>query len=158
MNFPNTPIEDQTHAENGLTFKFIGGAWVKQIPVDPPITELTDTTLNTPIINGGTLKGGYVEEEKVVTAVSLSLTVANGSIQHWTLSGNSTLTDALLNGQTITLYINRGTNFTITPPIGIKWVRPGGNGSAPTLATTGDTVIVFWKTKNQLYGTHIGDA
>jgi len=39
---------------------------------------------------------------------------ANGAVQTWTLSGNSTPTDSLTNGQMVELHIDDGTAYTIT--------------------------------------------
>ena len=49
--------------------------------------------------------------------------------------------------------IDDGSASTITWP-SMTWV----GGSAPTLATTGYTVIELWKVAGTLYGAHTGDA
>jgi hypothetical protein len=36
------------------------------------------------------------------------------------------------------------------------WKTDGGN--APTLNTTGYTVLTFWKVGTQIYGARVGDA
>jgi hypothetical protein len=44
-------------------------------------------------------------------------------------------------------------SYTLTFPT-ITWV----GGSAPTLATSGYTVIELWKTASTLYGATVGDV
>lgn len=78
---------------------------------------------------------------------------ANGTIQTWTLSANSTPTDGLTTGQSVTLVIDDGTSYTITWPT-VTWV----GGSAPTLDATGKNVVVLWKIGSTLYGASIGVA
>ena len=51
--------------------------------------------------------------------------------------------------------IDDGSSYTITWPT-ITWVNNGG--SAPTLATSGYTVIVVWKVSTTLYGALVGDG
>jgi hypothetical protein len=58
-------------------------------------------------------------------------------------------------GEAITLMVDDGTAYTITWPT-ITWVNNGG--SAPTLATTGYTVIAIWKVSTTLYGALVGDG
>jgi len=88
--------------------------------------------------------------------VTTELEPANGSIQTVTLTGNITaLTDNIAAGECITLMIDDGTAYTITWPT-ITWRNNGG--SAPTLATSGYTVVVLWKVSTTLYGVLVGDG
>jgi hypothetical protein len=111
---------------------------------------LTNKTLTAPVIDGG-----YSEEVYAVSGTTPALDPANGSIQTWTLSGNSTPTDSLSAGESITLMIDDGTAYTITWPT-MTWVNNGA--TAPTLATTGYTVIALWKVDTTLYGALVGDG
>lgn len=83
---------------------------------------------------------------------SVNLTPANGSIQTWTLSANRTPTATGWNAGTgMTLMVDDGTAYTITwSTIGVTWLTADGN--APTLKTTGYTVIVLWKVGSTVYG------
>jgi hypothetical protein len=76
-----------------------------------------------------------------------------GSIALWTLTGNSTPVDTLTDGQSMTLMIDDGNAYSITWPT-MTWV----GGSAPTLATTGYTVIVLWKVGTSLRGMLAGSV
>ena len=111
---------------------------------------LTNKTLTAPIVTGTVIEDVYA-----LSGTTPALEPANGSIQTWTLSGNSTPTDSLAAGEAITLMIDDGTAYTITWPT-TTWVNNGG--SAPTLATTGYTVVALWKVSTTLYGALVGDG
>jgi hypothetical protein len=113
---------------------------------------LTNKTLNSVILNDG-----YTEEVFTVTGTNYALLSANGSIQQWTLTANSVLTDSLTSGQTVILMVNDGTAFALTFPT-TSWTKSGGGGTAPSLNTSGYTCIVFWKVGSTLYGSYLGDA
>ncbi len=124
---------------------------------------LTNKTLTSPVINGGTASGltlndGYTEEVFAVTGTTPALSPTNGSIQTWALTGNSTPTQGTwANGQSITLMIDDGTANTITwTSLAVNWKTDAG--ASPTLNTTGFTVIALWKVGNVIYGARVGDA
>lgn len=110
-------------------------------------------TLQNKTLEDVTLIGSITEAIYAITGTTPSLDPANGTIQTWTLSGNSAPTFNLQDGQSLTAMIADGTNFTITWP-SVSWV----GGSAPTLATTGQTVVVFWKVGGVVYGSRVGDV
>ena len=91
------------------------------------------------------------------TQYSLTGTVidpANGTLQYKTLAANTTFTESLVDGQSVTLLIDDGSfAYTATWPT-ITWV----GGAAPTLPTTGYAVIELWQINAVLYGMHSGDA
>jgi hypothetical protein len=115
-------------------------------------------TLTNKTINGLILNDGYTEEVFAVTGTTPALSPTNGSIQTWTLSGNSTPTAGTwADGQSITLMVNDGTNFTITwTSLAVTWKTDGG--FAPTLNTTGFTAIALWEVGSVIYGARVGDA
>ena len=51
------------------------------------------------------------------------------------------------------LMVADGSSYTLTFPT-TTWV----GGSAPSLATSGFTVIEFWKVSSTLYAAHVGDV
>lgn len=116
---------------------------------------LTNKTLTTPAISTPTMTGTIVEDVYAISGTSVALEPDNGSVQTHTLTGNTTYTDGFSAGQGITLMVDDGTAYTITWPT-ITWVNNGG--SAPTLATTGYTVIALWKVSTTLYGALVGDG
>lgn len=117
---------------------------------------LTNKTLTSPTITGAVLNDGYTEEVFVVTGTTPALSPTNGSIQTWTLSGASTPTAGTwAAGQSMTLMINDGTAFTTTwTSLGVVWA----GGTAPTLATSGYTVIELWKVGSTIYGALVGEV
>jgi hypothetical protein len=92
----------------------------------------------------------YTETVYALTGTDLDPT--NGSIQTITLSANTTFTESFSAGQSMTLMIDDGSARTITWPT-MQW----SGGSAPTLATTGYSVVVLWKVGSTLYGNSVGD-
>lgn len=104
-----------------------------------------------PVITAGTI----TEDVYALSGTSVALEPDNGSVQTHTLTGNTTYTDGFSAGQAITLMVDDGTANTITWPT-ITWVNNGG--SAPTLATSGYTVIALWKVSTTLYGALVGDG
>lgn len=108
--------------------------------------------------SGLTLVDGYTEEVFAVTGTTPALSPANGSIQTWTLSGASTPTAGTWTaGQSITLMIDDGSANTINwTSLAVTWKTDGG--SAPTLNTSGYTVVALWKVGTTIYGARVGDA
>lgn len=98
----------------------------------------------------------YTETVYALSSTTPAISPNNGTIQTWTLSGNSTPTAGTwAAGQSITLMINDGTAYTVTwTSIPVTWV----GGSAPELVTTGYNIIVLWKVGTTIYGSYIGDA
>lgn len=127
--------------------------------IDSTVATLTGTqTLTNKTINGAILNDGYTEEVFSVTGTTPALSPTNGSIQTWTLSGNSTPTAGTwAEGQSITLMIDDGTAYTITwTSLSVTWKTDGG--VAPTLSTSGFTVVALWKVGSTIYGARVGNA
>ena len=99
--------------------------------------------------------GTPVEDVYAISGTAVALEPDNGSVQTHTLTGNTTYTDAFSAGQAITLMIDDGTAYTITWPT-MTWVNNGA--AAPTLATSGYTVVALWKVGSTLYGALVGDG
>ncbi len=123
------------------------------------LTDETGTGVNVfatgPSLSGVVLNDGYTEEVyAVVDAAGVALSPTNGSIQTWTLGASRTPTAGTwAAGQSMTLMINDGTAYTITwSTLAVTWV----GGIAPTLATTGFTVVVLWKVGTTIYGALTG--
>ena len=78
---------------------------------------------------------------------------ANGTIQYKTISGDTTFTESLADGEYVTLMLgNVGTSIITWPTV--VWV--GGN--PPTLEATGFNVIELWHVNSVLYGSFVGAA
>ena len=127
-------------------------------------TEATQTALNAKVgATGGTASGltlndGYTEEVFAVTGTAPALSPTNGSIQTWTLTGNSTPTAGTwASGQSMTLMVDDGSAYTINwAAMSITWKT--GGGTAPALLTSGYTVIELAKVVSTIYGWLAGDA
>jgi len=119
--------------------------------VQPTATQtLTNKTLAAPVITGTPTETIFA-----ISGTSPPLDAANGSIQTWTLTANSTPTDSVSAGQAITVMIDDGSAFTVTWP-SVTWVNNAK--VAPTLATTGYTTVTLWKVGTTLYGAVVGNG
>jgi hypothetical protein len=112
-----------------------------------------------PTVSGPTINDGYTEEVfSIPSSTTPALSPTNGSIQTWTLTGASTPTAGTwASGQSMTLMIDDGTANTINwATVAVTWKTDGG--VAPTLNTTGFTVIALWKVSTVIYGARVGNA
>jgi len=119
------------------------------------VTGRGATTTNSITVGSIDINGEIIELAVNTTSVtgSTALDPANGTIQRLTFSGAVTFTDSLVDGESITLHIDDGTAYTATWPT-MEWV----GGSAPTLDTTNEHIIVIWKVNSTLYGMASGVA
>jgi hypothetical protein len=123
------------------------------------VTPTAAQTLTNKTTERLVLNDGYTEEVFAVTDGStVNLDPNNGSIQTWTLGANRTPGQSnWAAGQSITLLVDDGAARTITwTTLAVVWKTD--NGQAPTLNTTGFTVIVLWKVGTTIYGARVGDA
>ena len=127
------------------------------IPSISSTNTLTNKTLTDPAIIGTILEDVYT----ITDGAAFEVDPGNGSIQLITLGASRTpKCTNFVAGESITLMVNDGTAYTITwtdatwGTGGVKWT----GGSAPTLATTGYSVIQFWKVSTQVYGASVGDV
>ena len=122
------------------------------------VTGRGATTTNGVTVGSITINGEIVEDVHIDSSVTGSLTLdpANGTIQVLTLTGSVTsVTDSLANGEAITIVFSTGGSaYAISGWPTTKWV----GGSAPTLDTTNNSIIVLWKANSVLYGMESGVA
>jgi len=114
-------------------------------------------TLTDPAIVGTILEDVYT----ISDGAAFEVDPGNGSVQLITLGANRTpKATNFAAGEAVTLMIDDGTAYTLTwtdatwGTSGVVWT----GGSAPTLATTGYTVVQFWKVGTQVYGAYVGDV
>ena len=114
-------------------------------------------TLTDPAIIGAILEDIFT----ITDAAAFEVDPGNGSIQLITLGASRTpKATNFAAGESLLLMVNDGTAYTLTwtdttwGPSGVIWV----GGSAPALATTGYTVIEFWKVGSQVYGARVGSV
>jgi len=100
---------------------------------------------------------GSIEEQTgtMPAGTTPEIDPANGTVQEWTLTGNSSPTDSLTDGEFVELLIQDGTAYTITWPT-ITWLTD--NAVAPTLGLTTVTPVLVQKVGSTLYGRRTGDG
>lgn len=120
---------------------------------------LTNKTLTDPALIGTALEDIYT----ISDGAAFEVDPGNGSIQLITLGASRTpKATNFAAGEAITLMVNDGSAYTITwtdatwGGSGVVWKTDGG--VAPTLNTTGYTVITLWKVGTQVYGARVGNA
>jgi hypothetical protein len=148
----NVLTETSTNTVTNKTIAF-GSNTLTDVAGTTATQTLTNKTLNAVLLNDG-----YTEEVFAVTGTTPALSPTNGSIQTWTLSGNSTPTAGTwASGQSLTLMVDDGSAFSITwSSVAVAWKTDGG--TAPTLNTSGFTAIQLWKVDTVIYGARVGDA
>lgn len=138
------------------------------------VQTLTNKTLTSPILNTPTLSQGswnypsitngliststFVDKSYTIAGTTPYINPNDGGLQLWTLTANSTPSaNNWENGKSVTLMIDDGSAYTITwSSMSITWKTD--SGSAPTLNTTGYTVIVLWQANGVIYGARVGNA
>jgi hypothetical protein len=118
---------------------------------------LTAKTLTDPAIIGTILEDVFT----ITDGAAFEVDPGDGSIQLITLGASRTpKATNFAAGESITLMVDDGTAYTLTwtdatwGTGGVIWK----GGTAPTLATTGYSVIQFWKVGTQVYGAYVGDV
>lgn len=118
---------------------------------------LTNKTLTDPAIIGTILEDVYT----ITDGAAFEVDPGNGSVQLITLGANRTpKATNFAAGESVTLMVADGTDYTLTwsdstwGSGGVVWV----GASAPTLATSGYTVLQFWKVGSQIYGARVGEV
>ena len=102
----------------------------------------------------GDVKFANAIVETVYALTGTALDPNNGTTQTKTISANTTFTDSLSSGESMSLHLTGASSYTITWPT-ITWITGTGD-SAPTL-TAADTVDLF-KISTTLYGVWIGSS
>ena len=120
---------------------------------------LTNKTLTDPAIIGTILEDVYT----ITDGAAFEIDPGNGSVQLITLGASRTpKATNMAAGEAVTLMVDDGSAYTLTwtdstfGGSGVVWKTNAG--AAPTLNTTGYTVIVLWKVGTQVYGARVGDA
>ena len=120
---------------------------------------LTSKTLTDPAIIGTILEDVYT----ISDGAAFEIDPGNGSIQLITLGASRTpKATNFAAGESVILMVDDGSAYTLTwtdstfGGSGVVWKTNGG--VAPTLNTSGYTVITLWKVSTQVYGARVGDA
>jgi hypothetical protein len=114
-------------------------------------------TLTDPAIIGTILEDVYT----ITDGAAFEVDPGNGSIQLITLGASRTpKATNFAAGESITLMVDDGSAYTLTwtdatwGGSGVEWT----GGAAPDLATSGYTVLQFWKVSTQVYGALVGEV
>lgn len=109
-----------------------------------------------PTFTGTVTLPAVTETVYAISGTTPAISAANGTIQTWTLTANSTPTDSLSSGQSVVLHINDGTAYNITwTSLVDQWKTD--SGASPSLNTSGETVVVVWKVGSTVYGARVGN-
>jgi hypothetical protein len=137
-------------------------SWATAASGDVTLTgtqTLTNKTLTDPAIIGTILEDVFT----ITDGAAFEVDPGNGSVQLITLGANRTpKATNFAAGEAVTLMVDDGSAYTLTwsdatwGGTGVVWKTNAG--AAPTLNTTGYTVITFWKVGTQVYGARVGDA
>jgi hypothetical protein len=143
---------DDTNININITPKGTGSTVVTKL-------SASDAALTDPAITGTILEDVYT----ISDGAAFEIDPGNGSIQLITLGASRTpKATNFAAGEAITLMVDDGTAYTLTwtdstfGGSGVVWKTD--SGSAPTLNTSGYTVIVLWKVSTQVYGARVGNA
>ncbi len=102
----------------------------------------------------GDVKFANAIVETVYSLTGTALDPNNGTVQTKTISANTTFTDSLSSGESMSLHLTSASSYTITWPT-ITWIT--GNGNSAPILTAADTVVLF-KISTTLYGVWIGSS
>jgi hypothetical protein len=100
-----------------------------------------------------TFSGGVKEVWGTLTGTNPAIGQGNYT---WTLTGASTPTSTLTDGDSVTLRITAGAHTIDWSSIlaAAQWIGQ----AAPTLPSTGSAIITLWKEGGTVYGQHAGDV
>jgi len=149
-------IEDGTAWEIGTGTYTASGTTLSRTLDESSTGSLLDLSGSAEVFVTAAARELIVRPEQVyaLSGTTPDIDPENGTVQTWTLTANSTPTESLANGESVTLMIDDGTSaYSVTWPT-IAWV----GGSAPTIPTSGYAVIVLWKVGATLYGKGVGDV
>lgn len=125
-----------------------------------PTTGTLATLAGTETFTNKTITGTKETVYAITDGAAFEIDPANGGIQTITLGANRT--PAATNftaGQSVTLMVDDGSAYAITwTTVNPTWVGATSTGSAPTLATSGYTIIEMWKVGSTIYAAYVGVA
>ena len=138
------------------------GVTVQGFDVDTAKLDVAQTFTAVQTLTDPAIIGTILEDVFTITdGADFEVDPGNGSIQLITLGANRTpKATNFAAGESITLMVDDGSAYTLTwtdatwGTSGVEWT----GGAAPDLATTGYTVLQFWKVSTQVYGALVGEV
>ena len=158
---PASAVDSHIVLFDGTSGKVIksAGAPLANVATSGSYGDLSGTptlgTISSQNANEVSFTGSISEQVFALTGTAPALEPSNGTVQTHTLTGATTYTDALSDGEAITLMIDDGAGQAVTWPT-TTWVNNAGE--VPALATTGYTTVQLWKVGTDLYGALVGDG
>jgi hypothetical protein len=143
-----------------LQFVYDGTTWevYAQIGANSGVVLTVDgvQTLTNKTFSNATVTSIKETVFTITDAAAFEIDPANGPIQIITLGANRTpAATNFVSGQSMMLMVNDGAAFAITwTTVGVVWV----GGTAPTLATSGYTLIELFKVNSTIYGALVGSV
>jgi len=127
-------------------------------------TVVTKLSASAAALTDPTITGAILEDVYTISdGAAFEIDPGNGTIQLITLGASRTpKATNFAAGESVTLMVDDGSAYTLTwtdstfGGSGVVWKTDGG--VAPTLNTSGYTVIVLWKVSTQVYGARVGNA
>jgi hypothetical protein len=125
-----------------------------------PTTGTLATLAGSETFTNKTITGTKETVFAITDGAGFEINPANGGIQTITLGANRTpAATNFTSGQSVTLMIDDATAYAITwSTVNPTWVGATATGSAPTLATSGYTIIELWKVGSTVYAAYVGVA
>lgn len=140
-----------------ITVSGSGATWTIDSGAVTTAKIATAVGLTDPAITGCILEDVFT----ITDGAAFEVDPGNGSVQLVTLGASRTpKATNFAAGESVTLMVDDGTAYTITwtdstwGTGGVTWV----GGSAPTLATSGYSVIQLWKVGTKVYGASVGSV
>lgn len=149
------------------TFKLLYDALAASAATLTGTQTLTNKTLTSPTVNGGTANrptftGAAKQTDFTITdAAAFEIDPANGGRQFVVLGASRTpKATNMANGDEVLLAVDDGTAYTLTwtdatfGGIGVKWIGT----ASPSLGAAGWNWIALWKVSGQVYGSFGGNT
>ena len=151
VNTEGTALEYHTLTASDVGAEPADATILKDADIGVSVQAYDADTAKTNTAQTWTAKQTFGATAETWTALSGTTPSITAGSHTWTLTGASTPTDGLSDGDHCTLMIDDGSASTIDwSSVVDVWIP----GAAPALRTTGYTPVVLWKIGTTVYGSH----